>query len=266
MTFKIFKLLSPFIAFDDVASFRRSLWAAKGLISGSVALQFFDRWTFDRLASLDIYVQYQKSDIVDAWLWSHGAIGVPQDRGDTDVAVDLHTTSEIWTVLKFNVPDSSRIIHLILTRRNPLIAILCFHSSMFFGVQLRTPTHFSQSMRYELYLMWRCVFAVSPLNVLWPALHPVGNLICSGASCSLQISEGGLGCLRGLRRHRDGLPTAGAWFRDKACRWFHVLEVSSWFRRALRRLDFGWKGLFMVPHLLENAGQVIWSTRVRVSI
>ena len=90
MTFKISKLLSPFIAFDDVASFRRSLRAAEGLISGSVALQFFDRRTFDRLASLDIYVQYQKSDIVEAWLRSHGAIGVPQDWGDTDVAADLH--------------------------------------------------------------------------------------------------------------------------------------------------------------------------------
>ena len=68
MTFKISKLLSPFNAFEDVASFCHSLWTAEGLISGSVALQFFDRWTFDRLASLDIYVQYQKSDIIDAWL------------------------------------------------------------------------------------------------------------------------------------------------------------------------------------------------------
>ena len=68
MTFKISKLLSPFIAFDDVTLFCHSLRTAEGLISGSVTLQFFDRQTFDRLASLDIYVQYQKSDIVDAWL------------------------------------------------------------------------------------------------------------------------------------------------------------------------------------------------------
>ena len=249
MTFKISKLLSPIIAFDDVVSFYCLFQTTEGLISSSLTLQFFDRRAFDWLASLDIYVQYQKLNIINAWLWSHGTIGVPQDQRDTNIAADLHITSEIWTILKFNVPNSSQIIHLILTRCNPLISVLCFHSGMFFLVQLRMPTHSSWVMHYELYLAWCCVFAVSPLNILWPALHPVGNLICLGMSCGLHISEGGLGHLWGLRHHWDGMPTAQAWFRDQMCQRPQVLEGSSWFRRALWHLDFWWQGLFMYSRM-----------------
>ena len=242
MTFKISKLLSPFIAFDDVASFCRSLRTAEGLISGSVALQFFDRQTFDRLASLDIYVQYQKSDIVDAWLQSHGAIGVPQDRGDTDVAADLHITSEIWTVLKFNVPDSSRIIRLILTRQNPLIAVLCFHSSMFLGVHLLI-FHEACVMNF---ISYDAAYSLYPLSmfhdqrsILWGTLsareraaacryQKVGWVVCGvldamEMACRPQELGSEIRCVGDFMRwrfHLDSGEHCDAWtFGGKVCSW-----------------------------------------------
>ena len=70
-SFNFPKLLCRFIAAESVLSFRTLLQMTGGIISGSAALQCFDRRTFQS-TNLDIYVDCKSCTNVVEWLLFHG--------------------------------------------------------------------------------------------------------------------------------------------------------------------------------------------------
>ena len=129
IAFSIGRLLSPFIPYESISSFRNVLESTGGIISGSTALRFMDRATFFP-TDLNIYVFLDKAIIIEEWLLHQGLTrSMPEE--EVDVADHYRKSSDIKGVHNFKVSiEASRIVQIILTRRNPILAILTFHSSM----------------------------------------------------------------------------------------------------------------------------------------
>jgi hypothetical protein len=120
------KLTQAFILYEDVVSFRRMLQITGGIISGSMALAFLDRVTFDQ-SDMDIYIPSDKLVIAEQWLLQHGAVkAAPKES--TGVSHDYDGIDEVGGVESFIVERTSRIIQLVLTKRSPVYAVLVFHS------------------------------------------------------------------------------------------------------------------------------------------
>ena len=145
-TFNINRFLSRF--FSDPIDFR-SLQARTGtLISGSYALQFFDR-TFYPESDLDLYVSYKSDTEVTDWLVQVGYVYTPREKQPPTIEEALEDTrrflgeeehdeeyidASILGVLNFqkSVPgeiDRDLKVQCIIAREEPVVSIFRFHSS-----------------------------------------------------------------------------------------------------------------------------------------
>ncbi|THG97736.1 hypothetical protein EW026_g4321 [Hermanssonia centrifuga] len=147
-TFDINKHLLRF--FKDPLAFR-SLQARTGtLISGSSALQFFDR-TFYPESDLDLYVFLHERDEVGQWLISQGYTFIPNSIQDPDFAIEvlrartqmnthpytrMRGVSTIYTFKKPSAHDSANDlkVQIIVAFRSPMEVILNFHSTVVMNV------------------------------------------------------------------------------------------------------------------------------------
>src|SRR6266576_4073872 len=71
LNFDIKRMLSPYFSEEDIKSFRLVQLITGAVISGSTAVQFFDRTTYPG-SDLDIYVEHQYCRDVAYWLVSRG--------------------------------------------------------------------------------------------------------------------------------------------------------------------------------------------------
>ena len=131
--FNLPRLLHHFIPHESVPAFRTLLQTTGGIISGSVALQYLDRRTFQQ-ADLDIYVVQDKWTEVIEWLLCHGLVSVNaedsklEDSEEVDVAEGYTGRSDVESVVDFNNKQTARIVQVVSTKRNPVYAVLQFHS------------------------------------------------------------------------------------------------------------------------------------------
>ncbi|KAF8701058.1 hypothetical protein AX14_000591 [Amanita brunnescens Koide BX004] len=132
--FNLPQLLHHFIPHESVPAFRTLLQTTGGIISGSVALQYLDRRTFQP-ADLDIYIVQDKWTEVIEWLLCHGLVSVNAEDSElegseeVDVAEGYTGWSDIESVVDFNNKQTARTVQVISTKRNPVYAVLQFHSS-----------------------------------------------------------------------------------------------------------------------------------------
>ena len=130
--FNLSRLLEPFISNEDISEFRQLLRMTQGLISGSAALQLLDRRSFDDKSDLDIYVHHRNSALIYEWFVHHGMMESVHESDGIDVVPDYsNQMNEIDSVINFQVVNSSRIVQLVSTKRDPTLAVLAFHSSTF---------------------------------------------------------------------------------------------------------------------------------------
>lgn len=141
--FNINRILSRF--FEDTTSFR-SLQAQTGtLISGSTALQFFDRSSYPG-SDLDIYVHMAWRETVGCWLHRNGYEFVPNDQQSPDFHKAINDTrflenegiyfmrgvAGVFNFVKkvSDEEDSEELkVQMIVAAGSPMEVILYFHSS-----------------------------------------------------------------------------------------------------------------------------------------
>ncbi|KAF9474988.1 hypothetical protein BDN70DRAFT_884268 [Pholiota conissans] len=75
--FQLHKLLAPYFSPEQIMEFRRLQASTGMLISGSTALQFFDRVVYLE-SDLDLYVNHSSREEIGRWLTSIGYSFVPQ--------------------------------------------------------------------------------------------------------------------------------------------------------------------------------------------
>lgn len=133
--FSITRVLSLF--FTDCTSFREMQSRTGTLISGSAALQLFERTTYSN-ADLDVYVEHHYALEVAAHLASEGYAFVPRERQEPTPEETLEDIDElshaghylgqgIANVLDFSRDDKK--IQVMVSKRSPIDIILHFHSS-----------------------------------------------------------------------------------------------------------------------------------------
>ena len=127
--FNVGRLLHPFIALGDIISFQDLLRRTGGIISGSTALQFLDRRSFDVSSDLDLYVPSYQSAVLKDWLLLHGLSETPTEDPALDGAREYPLSPEIDSVLNFTAATTSRRVQIISTKRDPAYTVLAFHSS-----------------------------------------------------------------------------------------------------------------------------------------
>lgn len=149
-TFSILHLLMRFFGWDGAFVFWQLMASTGALISGSSALQFFDR-TYYPEADLDVYLEERRVLEVANWLLTQGYFYVPRIE---DVALTLaqvinhysmfepptrdamlplspHSYSGATMVLTFENAMRRKKVQLITADFCPLQLILRFHSSKF---------------------------------------------------------------------------------------------------------------------------------------
>ncbi|RPD52517.1 hypothetical protein L227DRAFT_514713 [Lentinus tigrinus ALCF2SS1-6] len=146
LSFNINQRLARF--FDDPRAFR-SLQARTGiLISGSTALQFFDRSLYAD-SGLDLFVHKPHRREIGRWLLQSGYTFVPESYQDPDFEItifdsislspdDLHALDGIASMLTFvrrsatsdeGCTDRTRTIRLVIAENTPMDVILSTHST-----------------------------------------------------------------------------------------------------------------------------------------
>jgi hypothetical protein len=130
--FNLSRLLEPFFPHANVNAFRQILQKSGGIISSSAALQFLDRRIFDGASGLDIYVPFNHASTIADWLRHHGLTESVPECTNIDVVSNYDYSNEIKHVSTFIAVDSTRVIQLISTNRNPAFAVIDFHSSTSF--------------------------------------------------------------------------------------------------------------------------------------
>ena len=169
-TFKLEGILGPYFSETQILELRRLQFESGALISGSTALQFFDR-SFYPDSDLDIYVQFDNKREIALWLDSIGYKMQPTRRGNPtvvtlpqvlDMGFPWNASDNLddstydypgpFVVLDFLKAGFERKIQLLISEEPPLISIFRFHSSVYqhksgFSI-FPDATH---SLRYELY-------------------------------------------------------------------------------------------------------------------
>jgi hypothetical protein len=148
--FQIDKLLATYFTPSQIADFRRLQASTGMLISGSTALQFFNRLVYPD-SDLDLYVEHAYREDVGLWLLSIGYKYVPYPtsnsktfQDDLDLNPDT-TPSRMLTqrhfiesgqgylgaqcVFTFVKQKPFRKVQMITSLNSPLERILSFHSS-----------------------------------------------------------------------------------------------------------------------------------------
>jgi hypothetical protein len=150
--FNINQRLSRFFSPHEIIHFRQWLQADTGmLISGSTALQFFDRTDYPD-SDLDIYVEQQYALVIAKWLLLVGYSFVARKRQDADLVVAFDETPDTFHegegifpseevgyfgrgvagVFNFHKYQPDRKIQLITSLHSTMEIILHFHSSCAF--------------------------------------------------------------------------------------------------------------------------------------
>ena len=138
--FDIDSRLSRF--FSDTRAFRTMQAQTSTLISGSFALQFFDR-TFYKSSDLDLYVHFHQRRIVGAWLLQAGytfssfndqpvdfAVAVLRRVPPRSMRYSMPGVADIFTFHKRDADEGPLLkVQIIAARRTPMEVILGFHSS-----------------------------------------------------------------------------------------------------------------------------------------
>lgn len=146
-TFNVQNIMGRFFTDSQISHFR-SLQSQTGLlISGSTAVQFFER-TFYPESDLDLYVEHRYCKVIALWLVTIGysyearaghpdqleqALGTTPWKGGpmrflSSSIVD-YSNSGVINVYNFHKSDSDCKIQLITSRHSPLELILKFHST-----------------------------------------------------------------------------------------------------------------------------------------
>lgn len=133
VAFNFSLLMQPFIRHETLYCFRKILQTTGGIISGSTALQYLDRARYEN-SDLDIFVNHSKCGILSEWLLNEGMRRVKNTLQPTSHNVhdgdDYSPLGEMHHVEEYEVTqsDAARRIHLIATRKEPVLAVLNFHS------------------------------------------------------------------------------------------------------------------------------------------
>ncbi|KAJ3720686.1 hypothetical protein C8R42DRAFT_538107, partial [Lentinula raphanica] len=145
----IYRILSAYFTRDEVDSFR-NLQAVTGMvISGSSALQFFNREVYDtndHRSDLDTYCVLSKCDAVGDWLLSHNYEYQPQrnqlpcfaddwkkTQESKSTSIDTNLESERYPSRTFasvwNFIRDGRTVQVIAVKVSVVESILSFHST-----------------------------------------------------------------------------------------------------------------------------------------
>lgn len=131
--------------FYDPRAFRSALGTCGGVVSGSQALQFFERTSY-QLSDLDIYIRPEGSNALVTWLIKEGytlehtsddytLVEPPRDESATDtLSAPLSAQMEVIhnLVRNFGEPGQVNRIQVVVVSIDPTQYILNnFHSSMF---------------------------------------------------------------------------------------------------------------------------------------
>ncbi|VDC03936.1 unnamed protein product [Peniophora sp. CBMAI 1063] len=148
--FSITRVLSPF--FKDCDSFREMQSRTGTLISGSTALQVFERTTYTD-SDLDLYVEHRYALDVVKHLDQEGYTFIPRETQALTAEETLEDTEELLHAGHYlgqgiaNVLDYSRDdkkIQVIVSKRSPIDIILHFHSTCVMNI-------ISHSTAYSLF-------------------------------------------------------------------------------------------------------------------
>ncbi|PSS08863.1 hypothetical protein PHLCEN_2v3478 [Hermanssonia centrifuga] len=143
-TFNINRHLSQY--FPDPLAFRSLQARTAALISGSNALQFFNRLRYSN-SDLDVYVSWKSAMEVGKWMLGHGYTYKPSVSQLEDLEQEIHAGHHshddyaegegISTVLLFVKPskeydtEKELQVHIIVSFRTPMEVIMKVHSSVF---------------------------------------------------------------------------------------------------------------------------------------
>ncbi len=148
--FQLHSLLERYFSADEVLEFRRLQFNTGMLISGSTALQFFNRTVYSE-ADLDLYVEHRLRKSVAIWLVHVGYTYVPHEESEFQTLEEALASEEEdidrtglnvayseqphyqygagIVVLTFEKQKPYRKVQLITSLFNPLTKVLHFHSS-----------------------------------------------------------------------------------------------------------------------------------------
>jgi hypothetical protein len=159
-----------FDSHHDVQTIREMMKETGAIISGSTALQFFARETYGD-SDLDIYVEDNNSNMSLSCLMNLGYNVLPNAIGTKDglePGDGYPGELEIEKVITLVKQGNARFVQLVCTRREPVLAVLQFHSSKSTFVQLNKILMTVLSLRYEFHYCIKCLLLVSVLNFLYP--------------------------------------------------------------------------------------------------
>ncbi|KJA17399.1 hypothetical protein HYPSUDRAFT_46484 [Hypholoma sublateritium FD-334 SS-4] len=148
--FQLHTLLARYFSADEVLAFRRLQYNTGMVISGSTALQFFDRTVYAE-ADLDLFVEHGLREPVAVWLVHVGYTYVPHkasafptldeallsedveiDRTGINVSYAEHSHHEYSAgvmVLTFEKRAPHRKVQIITSQFSPITKVLRFHST-----------------------------------------------------------------------------------------------------------------------------------------
>jgi hypothetical protein len=116
---------------DNVREFVKMMKETHAVISGSTALQFFDRTIYQR-ADLDLYLDSRYLGVWKSKVFGFGYKLVPRvERKETPSDSGYPCFEEIDTLDSFKHEGTNKVIQLMATKASPVRAILDFHSSEF---------------------------------------------------------------------------------------------------------------------------------------
>ncbi|KAJ3762350.1 hypothetical protein EV360DRAFT_7583, partial [Lentinula raphanica] len=147
--YKLKRILSPFFDEDEIGDFRivQASATTGAIISGSAALQFFNREcydTLDRSSDLDTYCFLPRCIDVGNWLTSKGYVFQPRqgqrrsffndwhktcDNASSVVVHNTHDYPARLFVAVWNFVRSGKTVQVIAVRGSVVGAVLAFHSS-----------------------------------------------------------------------------------------------------------------------------------------
>lgn len=184
--FRLERNLSRF--FSDPLEFRRLQARTATLISGSTALQFFDR-SFWPESDLDVYVHMQFTKEVGKYLLQEGYTFIPGriQAEDFEVASEASVIKEnpdfysfrgvasVFTFQKETADDMLK-VQLIVARRSGVEVILHFHSSMLcFPIVRDWAFILFYSMRHERHILRKSLLSLSQSNIRGATLFDMRN-------------------------------------------------------------------------------------------
>ncbi|KAL0072165.1 hypothetical protein AAF712_001088 [Marasmius tenuissimus] len=143
--FSVNKLLLPYFTYDEIQDFRMVQAYTGALISGSTALQYFERTRY-KDSDLDVYVEYRHAKVLADFLESAGYIFKPKEsqRQDLTLASALEGTDdenecEYGPGLKgiqgiFSLTKGERNIQIITAKDSTMEVIFNFHCTVVMNV------------------------------------------------------------------------------------------------------------------------------------